>query len=77
MEFEIIWIVFEGRTIAVSSTDEAWSFLSVWPGGLYPEMAHRAGVTLTRAEAGTGTVAEARKAFLEFCMDAGILAAID
>ncbi|MBE1205943.1 DUF982 domain-containing protein [Aminobacter carboxidus] len=77
MEFEIIWIAFEGRTIAISSTDDAWSFLSEWPGGMYPEMAHRAGIALTRAESGIGTVAEARQAFVDFCVDAEILAAID
>jgi len=28
MEFDIFWIAFEGRTIAISSIDEAWKFFS-------------------------------------------------
>jgi hypothetical protein len=28
MEFDIIWIAFEGRTIAISSIDEAWKLFS-------------------------------------------------
>ncbi|GAA2848718.1 uncharacterized protein DUF982 [Aminobacter aminovorans] len=75
MEFDIVWIAFDGRTIAISSIDEAWTFLSEWPGGLHTEMAHLAGIALTRAEAGQISTAEARQAFLDFCLDADILAA--
>ncbi|NGN45342.1 DUF982 domain-containing protein [Mesorhizobium sp. CGMCC 1.15528] len=77
MEFDTILITFEGRTIALSSIDEAWCFLSEWPGGFYTEMAHCAGIALTRAEAGTISTAEARQAFLDFCIDAEILARFD
>jgi|APFEC2959095171_1045051.scaffolds.fasta_scaffold34491_1 hypothetical protein len=74
MELDIIWIAFEGRTIAISSIDEAWNFLSEWPGGLYAEAAHLAGIALTRAETGQISTAQARQAFLNFCIDAEILA---
>jgi hypothetical protein len=77
MAFDIVWVAFEGRVIAVSSIDEAWNFLAVWPGGLHTEMAHLAGIALTRAEAGTISTAEARQAFLDFCIDAEILARFD
>ncbi|NGN44512.1 DUF982 domain-containing protein [Mesorhizobium sp. CGMCC 1.15528] len=66
-------MAFEGRRIAISSIDEAWAFLSEWPGGLHTEMAHVAGIALTRAEVGRISTAEARQAFLDFCIDAEIL----
>jgi hypothetical protein len=53
MAFDIVWVAFEGRIIAISSINEAWNFPAVWPGGLHTEMAHLAGIALTGAEAVT------------------------
>ncbi|MCX8571030.1 DUF982 domain-containing protein [Aminobacter sp. MET-1] len=75
MDFDIIWIAFEGRTIAISSIDEARAFLSEWPGG--QEMARLAVIALTRAETAEISTTEVRQVFLDFCIDAQILASID
>ncbi|MBA8909134.1 MULTISPECIES: DUF982 domain-containing protein [Aminobacter] len=77
MDFDIIWIAFEGRTIAISSIDEARIFLSEWPGGLRTETARLAVIALTRAETAEISTTEVRQVFLDFCIDAQILASID